>query len=400
MYIEQKLYGLSKRTLKLGSIIPPGRLLRCPDRWEVFVEADPGAEFKPPSADPPSAMPVEFVAEKPAYRDRGTGLVIFGVAQIILGLLAALMIPFIALGAFMSRMAPGGTMRVGQLVSGVATYAFMAAVLIALGVGSVQMKRWARAVTLVLSCYWLVMGTLFTVLLTAMLPMTVRSALAQAHGNGPAGPSPEMSTGVMAVILTFIIIFIAVFLVIVPVAFIVFYGRGDVAETVRRRDPIERWTDRTPLPVLGASLIFGLGSVYLLLVGLTTPLFPFFGRYLTGMGATLCFVLAAALDVYISLALFRLQATGWWTAILTLLTRLLSMTLTYGRTDMMRAYSKMGMSDEQLRVLNSNPMFRGHVILWWGLISMVLLFFYLLWLKRYFKAPEPSQTDAVPAHAG
>ena len=364
------------------------------------MEADPGPGFEQLSAASPTSVPISMPPETPAYRDRGTGLVVFGVAQIILGLLAALMIPFVALGAFMSRMAPGGTMRPGQFISGVATYAFMAAVLITLGIGSVQMKRWARAVTLVLSWYWLVMGALFTILLTAMLPMTIRGALAQAQRNGPGGPSPELSTGIMAVIITFIIIFVAVFLVIVPIAFIIFYGRKDVAETVRRRDPVERWTDRTPLPVLGASLIFAFGALYLLLVGLTTPLFPFFGRYLTGITATLCFVLAAAFDAYISVALFRLQTAGWWTATLTLPIRLLSAALTYGRADMMRAYSKMGMSNEQLKLLNSNPMFRGHVVLWWGLMSMVLLFFYLLWLKRYFKTAEPSPADAVPAPAG
>ena len=87
----------------------------------------------------------------------------------------------------------------------------------------------------------------------------------------------------MAVILTLIIIFAAFFLVAVPIAFVVFYSRKDVAETVHHRDPLQRWTDRTPLPVLGASVVLALGSLYFLLVGLTNPVFPFFGRYLTGV---------------------------------------------------------------------------------------------------------------------
>ncbi|HEX4782803.1 MAG TPA: hypothetical protein VH350_00585 [Candidatus Sulfotelmatobacter sp.] len=359
------------------------------------MELDPGPDFGQPSnrvqAPPPDA---------PAYRDRGTGLAVFGVAQIILGLLAALMIPFIALGAFMSRLAPGGSIRPGQFISGVATYAFIATVLIALGIGSLQMKRWARPITLVLSWYWLVMGALFTILLTAMLPATVRSALVQAQRNSHAGSPPEISTGVMAVVLTFIIVFVALFLIMVPVAFIIFYGRQDVAETLRRRDPVERWTDRTPLPILGASLIFALGAVYLLLVGFTAPLFPFFGRYLTGVAATLCFVVTAALDGYISLALFRLHSTGWWIATLTLPIRLASMALTYGRADLWQAYARMGVSHEQLRVLSSNPMLRGHVVLWWSLISIVLLFLYLLWLKRYFRTPLAPSAATVPAPIG
>jgi hypothetical protein len=204
----------------------------------------------------------------------------------------------------------------------------------------------------------------------------------------------------MAVILTLIIIFATFFLVLVPIAFVVFYGRKDVAETVRRRDPIERWTDRTPLPVLGASVALFTGSIYMLLVGLTTPLFPLFGRYLTGVPAAACFVVMAALDAYLAIAIFRRQSSGWWIGVLATSLRLLSMILTYGKADLMPAYSKLGVSAEQLKMLNSSPMFRGHVVLWWGLMSMVLFLGYLLWLRRYFKTPPPAQQAARPVQAG
>ena len=357
-----------------------------------------------PAAEPVALIPpvapvaaAPLLPEVPAYRDRGTGLVIFGVFQIILGLLAALMVPLVALGAFMSRLAPGGAMRPGQFVSGVATYGFIAAALLGLGIGSVQMKRWARALTLVSSCYWLVVGALVTVLLTAVLPVTMRSALAQMKQSAADAPSPEVSTGIMAVLLTLIILVAAFFLVLVPIAFVVFYSRKDVAETCRHRDPVERWTDRTPLPVLGASVVLFTGALYLLLTGMTTPLFPFFGRYLTGIPGSVCLFLMAALDVYLAIALFRLQSSGWWIAAFAMPIRLLSVVLTYARADMMQAYSKMGMSDAQLEMLNSSPIFRGHVLLWWSLISMVLFFGYLLWLKRYFKPTMPAKTDALPA---
>lgn len=66
----------------------------------------------------------------------------------------------------------------------------------------------------------------------------------------------------------------------------------------------------------------------------------------------------------------------------------------------MQAYSKVGFSEQQLRMLNSNPMFRGHIILWWGLMSMLLFFGYLLWLKRYFKAPTSAPVSASSVQAG
>jgi MFS family permease len=349
----------------------------------------------PAAATPP--VPAIPQYDAPQYKDRSTGLVIFGVMQIILGLLAALMVPFAALGALMSNLAPGMAMRPGRYISGIASYAFISAVLLALGIGSVQTKRWARALTLVLSWYGLVSGALITVLLTAALPVAMRSAL-QAQHNVSGTPPENISTGVMAVVVTMIIVFAAFFLIVVPIAFIVFYSRQDVADTCRFQDPVERWTDRTPLPVLGASVVLSIQAVYLLLTGLSTPLFPFFGRYLHGVPGFTGFILVAALDAYLAVGMFRLKTVAWWIAIVTAPIRLFSMAITYARVDMMQTYSRMGLSDEQLRVLNGNPLFHSHAILWWSLISMVILYGYIVWLKRYYKTPSARpQPEPLPA---
>jgi len=350
------------------------------------------AEPVPPPPVPPPEIPV---AQAPALRDRGTGLMIFGVVQIIMGLLAALMVPFVALSAFLTRMVPGASMRPGQYISGIASYAFIAAGLLTLGIGSVRMKRWARALTLVVSWYWLVTGVLITVLMTAALPVMMRGIL-QAQPN-TAGQSQAISEGVMAVILTIIIVFAAFFLIVVPIGFVVFYGRNDVAETCRRRDPVERWTDRVPLPILGASVVLALQSLYMLTVGMTTPLFPFFGRYLTGLPGFAGFFVLALLDGFLAVAFLRLSSAGWWISIAAAPVRLLSMALTYARADLMQAYSKIGFTDQQIQMLNSNPMFRGHIILWWSLLSAMLFFGYLIWIKRYFRpVSPPEQPGSLP----
>ena len=363
---------------------------------ETELPPEPAATPEPTPQPPPEIVPTPDLTspasippapEAPTYSDRSNGLMIFGIAQVILGLLAALMVPLAGLSMFLSRLRPAGALRPGMYVSSMATYGFAAATLLILGFGSIQTKRWARALTLVVSWYWLITGVLVTILVTAVLPVAMRSALALAQQSAPGGPAPEFSTGVMAVILTIIIVFIAFFLIAVPTAFVVFYSRRDVEQTCRDRDPIERWTDRTPLPVLGASVVLFAGALYMAIMGATAPLFPFFGRYLTGIGGSACFMGVAALDIYLSIAIFRLELTGWWIAVSTVPIRLLSMGLTYAKGDLMFAYSKLGMSDQQLRMINANPMFRGHVILWWSLLSLVIFFGYLLWLRRYFKPP-------------
>jgi hypothetical protein len=75
------------------------------------------------------------------------------------------------------------------------------------------------------------------------------------------------------------------------------------------------------------------------------------------------------------------------------------MALTYLKADLMQAYSRVGRSDAELRMLQSSPILRGHVILWWSLISLVVFFGYLLWIKRYFKSPVEPQPEALPIQA-
>ncbi len=358
-----------------------------------------------PASTSPSAVKVEESFSPPAspvattsqYHDRGSGLAVFGVIQIVLGLLAALMVPLVALGAFLTRFTPGASMRPAQYISGMATYGMIAAVLLTLGIGSVQTKRWARALTLVISWYWLITGVLITALMTAVLPVTVRTVL-HAQQNA-VGESPALSAPVMAVILTVIIVLAALFLIVVPIAFVVFYGRNDVAETCYHRDPIERWTDRVPLPVLGASVVLVAQALYLLSAGFAAPMFPFFGRYLTGAPAVAWFLAFAVLDAYLALAFLRVKAAAWWIATVAAPVRLLSMAITFGRADLMRAYAKLGWSDAQMQVLSSSPFFRSHVFLWWSLVSSVLFFGYLLWLKRYFRITT-REPEAQPAQAG
>jgi hypothetical protein len=366
------------------------------------VESSTAAERSPeiPALADLSPETVPLSPEPPSYKDRGTGLTIFGVFQIVLGLFAALMIPFAALGAFMSRFAPGGgTMRPIQMLSGMGTYAFLAAALITLGVGSIRMKRWAHALTVVTSWYWLVSGILITILMTAVMPVTMRSALAHAQQTTPNAGSTEFATGFMAVIVTIMIVFMAFFLIAVPIAFLVFYSRDDVYQTCRFRDPVERWTDRAPLPVLGASVVLFVGSLYMLSVGLTMPIFPFFGRYLTGLAGAACFLTLAVIDICLAVGIFRLRSLAWWLAVVISPIRLVSMILTYSKADSMQAYAKLGWSDAQMEMMNSNPMFRNHIILWWSLVSVFVFFGYLVWLKRYFKPSAAVESGALPAQA-
>lgn len=286
------------------------------------------------------------------------------------------------------RRAAGPAAPLRSLAVSSLTYVLLAVVLITLGIGATRGRRWAWALNLILSWVWLISGVLITILLVVMLPSGVLAGMRSAAAQNPsAGPVPA---GFMAVILTIMIVIASVFLIILPLVFLLFYRSRNVEQTCKHRDPVERWTDRCPLPVLALALLAAAGAVYYVVLGLTTPLFPFFGRYLTGLPGTAAFLIFAAVDAYVAFAFYRLKVMGWWVAMVFMALRLVSSALTARRGNLLEAYSRMGWSHEQLEAISMNPMFRGNSILWWSLAFMVIYLGFLLWLKRYFRAPAPS----------
>jgi len=344
----------------------------------------------PPFPQPSTLIPAPTSG---AYPDRSTGLQVFGVIQIILGALVALLIPMALLGALMSRKMTGTVMPMGTYLMTCLTYGLLAIVLITLGIGSIRARRWAWALTLILSWFSLIIGVFATVFMTAVLPAAFAVGLRKAAAANPG--AGDLPAGVTAVILTFIIVLFAVFLVAIPLAFVLFYRRQDVEATCKRRDPVDRWTDRCPLPVLAASLLFACAASYYLFLSFTTPLVPFFGKYLTGIpGGIGCLVLAAV-DGCLAVWFFRVRLFGWWVGVISSALRTISAAITFARGDLMQAYSHLGWKPAQIETMSGNPMLRGRLVLWWSLLYLLVILGYIVWIKRYFHA---APVDVGPQH--
>ena len=194
----------------------------------------------PPAPAPPLNPPA------PEYQDRSTGLVVFGIIEIAGGALAALAIPFVFLSAVLMRKAGGAAMPLRSLGVTFLTYALLAVVLITLGIGATQAKRWAWALNLIVSWIWLITGSLVTLLLIVLVPSGILAGMRMGAAQNP--DTPPASAGFMAVIVTFMIVVAAVFLIVLPLIFLLFYRSKNVEQTCKHRDPVERWTDRRPTP--------------------------------------------------------------------------------------------------------------------------------------------------------
>jgi hypothetical protein len=348
---------------------------------ELSASEPQGASLPPPPAVPPAE----------AYRDRSTGLVVFGIIQIILGCFAFFMIPLALFGALMARRVGGGMPASTTMLSAM-TYALAAIGLLTLGIGSIRARRWAWTLTLTLSWIWLVLGTIGTVMATAMLPKAFLAAFKTA--SAAHSDAPPMPTGVMAVVLTVIIAVCAFFMVVLPIIFVVFYRGRNVEQTVKHRDPAERWTDRCPVPVLVLSVLFFAGGVYYLLMSFTTPVFPLFGRYLTGLPGGICLLLLAAFDGLAAYSLFRLRTTWWWITLAAFAVRWASVIVTFRYGDLVKAYAKIGWSQQQLQMLSANPMLNSRMTAYGSAASGLLALGYMIWVKRYFarKAAPGAET--------
>src|ERR1035438_2743222 len=95
----------------------------------------------------------------PDYKDRSTGLIIFGILTLLLGCLVGLFVPLMLFGQMMAAKAPNAPpVNHAAMLPGIAIYGLLAVTLVWLGIGSIKKRRWVRALLLIFSWSWLIMG--------------------------------------------------------------------------------------------------------------------------------------------------------------------------------------------------------------------------------------------------
>jgi hypothetical protein len=259
-------------------------------------------------------------------------------------------------------------------------YVVLAGGLIWLGIGSINLKRWARALLLITSWSWLVIGITTTVSMAIFLPKVYAQA-----GASAANAQPAPSSVVIAMMI-FMMIFMGVFFVIVPGIFTFFYSSRHVKATCEARDPAACWTDACPLPVLAASLWVAFGTVILLIMVCSLRVVvPFFGTFLTGAPGVALYILAAAISGYGAWALYKLNRWGWWLLFLALCGYFVSSLLTFARHDVMEMYRLMDYSDAQMQQLEKFNFFGGQRMMWLMVFSATPCLGYFVYIYKFFR---------------
>ncbi len=327
----------------------------------------------PSPLTPPVAPPAEF-------KDRRTGLQIFGAFTILLGALFALLIPLMILGQTINAKATGTPVRFRELLFLVVLYGGMAAALVWLGIGSCMIRRWARALLLIGSASGLAIGVGAMVVLAFVLPQfgaLIKSAQ-------PVG-APPLAEAAQTVAMILIGGTVFVIYVVLPGAWFFFYRSPHVKATCEAHDPVPRWTDACPLPVLTVSLWLALGVPMLLLMPVIyNGVLPFFGVFLSGWPGTLGYLVLATVWAWSARALYRLDVRGWWVVVIAIGVLSLSHLVTYAQRDLMEMYSLMGLPAQQLEQFKKLNFSSRSMMLWGSVFFLVPFLGYLIYLKKFF----------------
>lgn len=207
------------------------------------------------------------------HRDRHLVLRALGLVLLLAGIACAFLGPielhvftlFSEGGRFHYEGFRFGSFMFGNIALQVVGYYLAAAILVPLGYGHLQLRRWARSLALALLWTWLLLGAPLLIVLFFMT-VSVKSFT-------PAGG------------LAFVVLLAASYLLL-PWLGIRWYNGRNVRRTFEARDPVRTSLDSRPLPILVICLLD-----LFFLVALHVPLlfggtFPAFGTLLGGLEGT------------------------------------------------------------------------------------------------------------------
>jgi MFS family permease len=326
-------------------------------------------------------MTESFAPLQNEYHDRKAGLIVFGILTMLTGCVMALLVPLIIWAQFVAAETTHVPVNSRAMIPAAIFCGLFSVTFIWLGIGSILTRRWARALLLISSWTWLTIGIVSMAYLAFLLPQIMAVLDSNVRSSQTRAPKELMTFVMIAQGIFSLIIY-----VILPGIWVLFYRSKNVRITCEVRDPVPRWTDHCPLPVLAVSIWAALGAVTMLLFPfLYGGVLPFFGVFLSGISGTAVGLVIAGLWGYSAWALYRLERTGWWIFLVGMCLLSLSAFVTYWRHDLSEMYRLMGYPEQQIAQLQQfNAVFKGQTLAWSTVIFIVPCVGYLLYVRRFF----------------
>jgi len=313
----------------------------------------------------------------PDFKDRRGGLIAFGIVTVIVGCVCALFVPMMFFGKLVSAHKTNIGLSYRGLVPAAIMYGTAAVVFVWLGLGSMRARRWARALLLILSWYWLVGGVIGVAAMMWFMP----TMLAHLQTGMPAAPS-------VALMVTMIVMLVplSLFFIFLPGGLILFYRSPHVKATCEARDPVPGWTDACPLPVLASSLMLAFGAVMMLTMSVCyNGVIPFFGQLLSGWTGSVVCLLMIALWCYCAWAMYRLKPLGWVVTVIGTGVMGVSAIITFAQVDLIEMYRLMGYPEEQIKLIQQSGMLGTPLMRLLMTVAWLPMLGFLLYVKKFFR---------------
>ena len=298
-----------------------------------------------------------------------TGLTLFGILWILVGLLAGSVSFFVVVAAVVGSGVPGAP-PMKMMVPAALMYVGIGACFITLGVGSIMAKRWARSLILVVAWMWLIVGVLTAASMFFMVPKIFETI-------------PSDQAAAKPVILGCMSVMVFLFFILFPGGTILFYRSPQVKAAVEALDPVPRWTDQ-PLPLLMFAVWMLSGAACLVLFAFMYTSFPLGPWMLRGVSVYVLMFTMAALLLYIGLGALKRKRAAWWAAIAMFIWGVAFVALFVTKTDFASWYEEMGLATdprqaELMQEIYTGPFFIGYMAVFW-----VAYLGFLIYLRRYF----------------
>lgn len=330
----------------------------------------------PPLISPPA----------PAYKDRRAGLIFFGVMGILFGCFFLLSAPAAVLGQIAAAKKARSELSPALVLTSLFTPTMLAAGLIWLGIGSIKARRWARAILLCLGWMGLCIGA-------ASFPIVIMSLGSLEDMLRQQGQ--DVAPVVLTITKVTMVATMIVFYVVIPAAVVLFYRSPHVKHTCERLDPVERWTDRCPLPVIAICLLQAYGAFSVLaMMAQFGAAFPLAGFVVTGWPSWILWLGFIGFSLYAAWGFYRLRYRAWLIYTVGGMLLGISSVVTFLRVDLLDYYRISGFSEWQINQIAASPLARGHTMAWLSLAGIILLGGYLAFLRRYFLEPRTSPDTA------
>jgi hypothetical protein len=314
-------------------------------------------------------------ANEPAsHRDRSGALVLFGVLEIVLGVITAMVMPL----AMAAMKALGMPLDLRSVVPVTVFYEIVAVAFIVLGIGSIRARRWAREIWISLSAIWLLTGVCSLAVSSMLLPTLL----------GGIGGTANLPAAGTAVVTAVTLVALTTIYVILPGALLLFYRSPQVAATCLANDPGPQWTDRLPQRLVTLVLLWILLAVSVVVMPAYSWVFPFFGFIWTGGVGAAAWMFSAVIFLALALATAKQEIRALWAAMTVTAAAAISTITTFALVDLQDIVAAMQMPADQAAMAAAVTRFdRPAAVVFWCVVWIPFLG-YLWSLRSEFQPTE------------